>query len=117
MIATAQAAANPFPGLRAFEPDEDYLFFGREKRVDEILSKLRRTHFLSVVGGSGSGKSSLVRAGLIPALHGGSMLGSGSHWRIAMFRPGEDPLGRMAASLAAFASASSRARWAASAAI
>jgi len=101
MIATAQAAANPFPGLRAFEPDEDYLFFGREKRVDEILSKLRRTHFLSVVGGSGSGKSSLVRAGLIPALHGGSMLGSGSHWRIAMFRPGEDPLGRMAASLAA----------------
>jgi uncharacterized protein YkwD/energy-coupling factor transporter ATP-binding protein EcfA2 len=100
VIGTAHATANPFPGLRAFEPDEDYLFFGREKRVDEILSKLRRTHFLSVVGGSGSGKSSLVRAGLIPALHGGSMVGSGSRWRIAMFRPGEDPLGRMAASLA-----------------
>ncbi len=100
MIATALAVANPFPGLRSFEPEEDYLFFGREEHVDEILSKLRHTHFLSVVGGSGSGKSSLVRAGLIPALYGGSMVGSGSRWRVAMFRPGEDPIGRMAQSLA-----------------
>ena len=100
MIATALAVANPFPGLRSFEPEEDYLFFGREEHVDEILSKLRHTHFLSVVGGSGSGKSSLVRAGLIPALYGGSMVGSGSRWRVAMFRPGEDPVGRMAQSLA-----------------
>ena len=91
--------ANPFPGLRPFEPEEDYLFFGREQRVDELLSTLRRTHFLSVVGDSGSGKSSLVRAGLVPALYGGAMVGSGSQWRVAMFRPGEDPLGRMARAL------------------
>ncbi len=95
----AVQVANPFPGLRAFEPEEDYLFFGRERQVDELLSKLRLTRFLSVVGSSGSGKSSLIRAGLIPALHGGAMVGAGSHWRIAMFRPGEDPLGRLAASL------------------
>jgi uncharacterized protein YkwD/energy-coupling factor transporter ATP-binding protein EcfA2 len=101
MTATAQAIANPFPGLRSFEPEEDFLFFGREERVDELLTKLRRTHFLSVVGSSGSGKSSLVRAGLIPALHGGAMVGSGSNWRVAVFRPGEDPLGRMAQSLSA----------------
>ena len=91
--------SNPFPGLRPFEPEEDYLFFGRETQVDELLGLLRQTHFLSVVGGSGSGKSSLVRAGMIPALYGGAMAGAGSRWRIAMFRPGEDPLGRMAASL------------------
>lgn len=95
----AVQVANPFPGLRAFEAEEDYLFFGRERQVDELLSKLRLTRFLSVVGSSGSGKSSLIRAGLIPALHGGAMVGAGSHWRVALFRPGEDPLGRMAASL------------------
>ena len=99
MIATAVAIANPFPGLRAFEPEEDYLFFGRERQVDDLLTNLRRTRFLSVVGSSGSGKSSLVRAGLIPALYGGGMVGTGSHWRVAMFRPGEDPMGRMARSL------------------
>jgi uncharacterized protein YkwD len=99
MIGIGAAVANPFPGLRAFEPEEDYLFFGRERQVDELLRNLRRTRFLSVVGSSGSGKSSLVRAGLIPALYGGGMVGAGSHWRIAMFRPGEDPLGRLAKSL------------------
>ncbi|MGH8569549.1 MAG: hypothetical protein ACREXU_16470, partial [Gammaproteobacteria bacterium] len=48
---------------------------------------------------SGSGKSSLVRAGLIPALQRGHLPGGGSHWRMAMFRPGDDPLGRLAQAL------------------
>ena len=39
---------NPFPGLRPFEPDEDHLFFGREKQIDELLRRLRTTRFLSV---------------------------------------------------------------------
>ena len=65
---------NPFPGLRPFEPDEDHLFFGREKEIDELLRRLRSTRFLSVVGTSGSGKSSLVRSGLIPSLHSGFMV-------------------------------------------
>jgi tetratricopeptide (TPR) repeat protein/energy-coupling factor transporter ATP-binding protein EcfA2 len=90
---------NPFPGLRPFEPDEDHLFFGREKQIDELLRRLRGTRFLSVVGASGSGKSSLVRCGLIPALQGGSMAGAGSGWRIAILRPGEDPIGHLAAAL------------------
>ena len=97
--ALALDLANPFPGLRSFEPEEDYLFFGREQRIDELLTKLRHTHFLSVVGGSGSGKSSLVRAGLVPALYGGSMVGTGSRWRVAVLRPGEEPIGRMAQAL------------------
>ena len=90
---------NPFPGLRSFEPDEDHLFFGRESRIDEILTRLRRSRFLSVVGTSGSGKSSLIRSGLIPSLHSGMMATAGSSWRIAIFRPGEDPIGNLAEAL------------------
>ena len=74
---------NPFPGLRPFEPDEDHLFFGREKEIDELLRRLRSTRFLSVVGTSGSGKSSLVRSGLIPSLYSGFMVAAGSSWRVA----------------------------------
>ena len=92
-------AFNPFPGLRPFEPDEDHLFFGREKEIDELLRRLRSTRFLSVVGTSGSGKSSLVRSGLIPSLHSGFMVTAGSSWRIAMFRPGEDPIRHLAEAL------------------
>ena len=72
--------SNPFPGLRPFEPDEDYLFFGREKEIDELLRQLRYHRFLSVVGTSGCGKSSLVRSGLIPSLHSGLMAKAGSSW-------------------------------------
>lgn len=89
---------NPFPGLRPFEPDEDYLFFGREREVDELLRRLAAHRFLSVIGTSGSGKSSLVRSGLIPSLHSGFIL-AGSSWRVAIMRPGEDPIGRLAAAL------------------
>jgi tetratricopeptide (TPR) repeat protein len=93
------ALFNPFPGLRPFEPDEDHLFFGREKEIDELLRRLRSTRFLQVVGASGSGKSSLVRSGLIPALHSGFMARAGTDWRVLIFRPGADPIGNLAASL------------------
>jgi hypothetical protein len=69
---------NPFPGLRPFETDEYRLFFGREGQADELISRLSRARFLAVVGTSGSGKSSLIRAGLMPALRGGMMKGAGS---------------------------------------
>lgn len=97
----AAADVNPFPGLRPFEPDEDYLFFGRERQTDELLKRLRTTRFLSILGRSGSGKSSLVRSGLIPSLYGGAMARAGSRWRVAIMRPGENPLGNLAAALAA----------------
>lgn len=92
--------SNPFPGLRPFEQDEYRLFFGREGQSDALIERLQRSHFLAVVGTSGSGKSSLVRAGLLPALHGGMMAGAGSGWRIAIMRPGSDPIGNLAHSLA-----------------
>ena len=94
-----RALFNPFPGLRPFEPDEDHLFFGREKEIDELLRRLRSCRLLSVIGTSGSGKSSLVRSGLIPALHSGFMVNAGSSWRVSTIRPGEDPIGYLAACL------------------
>ncbi len=92
--------ANPFPGLRPFETEEYLLFFGREGQADELLARLGRTRFLAVVGTSGSGKSSLVRAGLLPSLRGGLMREAGSSWRVALMRPGSDPVGNLAAALA-----------------
>lgn len=87
---------NPFPGLRSFEENEDLLFFGREKQVVELVKKLRQEKFLAVIGSSGSGKSSLVKSGLIPSLHSGFMSGAGSNWKICTFRPGNNPIGNMA---------------------
>jgi hypothetical protein len=56
---------NPFPGLRPFSIDDSHLFFGREGQIDEILSKLARNRFVTVMGYSGSGKSSLMSCGLV----------------------------------------------------
>lgn len=90
---------NPFPGLRPFESNEDHLFFGRDGQSDELLRRLRRSRFLAVLGTSGSGKSSLVRAGMLPSLFGGLMTQAGSSWRVALFRPGHDPIGNLAKAL------------------
>jgi hypothetical protein len=86
---------NPYPGLRPFEQEDSDFFFGRETHTEELLRRLSSSRFVAVVGTSGSGKSSLVRAGLIPALYG-DLLAAGSHWRVAIFRPGNDPIRAMA---------------------
>ena len=81
----------PFKGLASFEPvDADY-FFGRERLVAELVARLVGAGFLGIVGPSGSGKSSVLRAGLVPALAGGVLPGSGG-WRRLLLRPGERPL-------------------------
>ena len=87
---------DPFPGLRPFEFKESNLFFGRDGQVEKLILKLGETRFLAVVGTSGSGKSSLVRAGLLPALVSGMMPNAGSKWRLAVMRPGNDPIGNLA---------------------
>lgn len=89
---------NPFPGLRPFEPDDAHLFFGRDGQSDHLLGKLSRTRFVAVVGTSGSGKSSLVRAGLLPALREGITV-TGWDWRVAVMRPGNDPMGNLSRAL------------------
>ena len=68
--------ANPYKGLRAFEEGDAVDFFGREELVEELIKRVEQTRFLAVVGPSGSGKSSVVRAGLIPALRRGAIAGS-----------------------------------------
>jgi energy-coupling factor transporter ATP-binding protein EcfA2 len=83
----------PFLGLRFFDEGDADLFCGRGAQIDDLLEKLAQTRFVAVVGPSGSGKSSLVRAGLVPAIRA---LG---RWRIATLRPGGNPIGELAAGL------------------
>jgi len=91
----------PFPGLRAFEAEESLLFYGREGHVADLLDRLGDNRFVAVTGTSGSGKSSLVRAGLRPALHRGYLVDATSRWRFATMRPGSAPIEALAESLAA----------------
>ncbi len=95
------SAIRPFPGLRQFRTDEAHLFFGREGQCDAVVRKLASRRFLAVVGASGGGKSSLVRAGLLPSLIGGYLAEAGSYWRFATMRPGSDPVTRLSEALAA----------------
>jgi WD40 repeat protein/energy-coupling factor transporter ATP-binding protein EcfA2 len=96
VAAAALYTGRIYPGLRPFEAADALLFFGRDKQIDELLRRLEDTRFLGVVGLSGSGKSSLVRAGLLPALQRGHLTAAGSQWRLAVMRPGGDPLGALA---------------------
>ncbi|MGH8533542.1 MAG: NACHT and WD repeat domain-containing protein, partial [Gammaproteobacteria bacterium] len=98
-LAEVEKPINPFPGLRPFEFHENHLFFGRDGQSEALIDKLGKTRFLAVVGTSGSGKSSLVRAGLLPALYGGMMANARSNWRAAIMRPGNDPIGNLARAL------------------
>lgn len=89
----------PYPGLRPFNSDETHIFFGREEQTDELLRRLSEAPFLAVVGLSGCGKSSLIRAGLLAALETGLMTQAGSRWRFAVMRPGGHPMRRLARAL------------------
>jgi WD40 repeat protein/tetratricopeptide (TPR) repeat protein len=91
-MSAALATVNPFPGLRPFTQEEDYLFFGREEQTIELLQRLGNNRFVAVVGTSGSGKSSLVRCGLLSQLLGGKMLEAGASWEVAVTHPGGNPL-------------------------
>lgn len=89
----------PYPGLRPFNRQESDLFFGREEQLDELLRRLDQHRFLAMVGGSGCGKSSLVRSGLIAALESGFMANAGARWCIAIMRPGSHPMERLVSAL------------------
>src|SRR5450432_4285518 len=83
---------NPFPGLRPFKPEESGLFFGRDEQIGEALDRLLDRRLIAVVGVSGCGKSSLVQAGMLPALEMGLAGDPAQRWRIATMRPGDGPL-------------------------
>ncbi len=81
---------SPFPSLSPFTPDDAPIFFGRGRETDNLIGRLAdpSTRFLAVIGASGSGKSSLVAAGLLPRLQSGAIEGS-RDWRRFRFTPGE----------------------------
>lgn len=81
----------PFKGLASFESVDAPYFFGRERTVAELVARLAGSTFVAVVGPSGSGKSSVVRAGLVPALAAGVLPGS-DDWVVSVSRPGATPL-------------------------
>lgn len=85
---------NPYQGLNAFEREQKQYFFGRESAVRTLITHLTNSSFLPIIGYSGSGKSSLVKAGLFPELKGDLIPGS-SQWPIESFTPGKYPLGKM----------------------
>ena len=82
---------NPYPGIRSFDVEESHLFFGREKQIKELIDILQRANFIAITGASGSGKSSLIKAGLIPAL-----AKTADNWEYVIFRPGSDLFDNMA---------------------
>jgi WD40 repeat protein len=87
----------PYVGLRPFQAEDADDFFGREQLTDDLISRVRASRFLAVFGASGSGKSSLLRAGLTPRVH------SEDHWPYLLFTPGSHPVEECSAQLSAWA--------------
>jgi hypothetical protein len=86
----------PYQGLDAFRENKHALFFGRRRLIESMVGRLKESRLLAVVGPSGSGKSSLVLAGLLPALKAGVLPGS-QGWRYySPIVPGSDPLASLA---------------------
>ncbi len=88
-------ATNPFKGLAPYQPEDAAFFCGREALVDQLVARLQSSRTLVVGGPSGSGKSSLVRAGLLPALGAGALPGS-QQWTVLLFSPGPEGLDELA---------------------
>jgi WD40 repeat protein/energy-coupling factor transporter ATP-binding protein EcfA2 len=87
----------PYRGLDAFTEDHTEFFFGREHIIDRLVNRLKQdVRFLAVLGPSGSGKSSVVQAGLVPRLRQGAIAGS-DRWELVVTRPADDPFKQLAA--------------------
>jgi hypothetical protein len=82
----------PYPGLRSFSADEHALFYGRDAQAIKVRDRLSQSGIVFVLGGSGTGKSSLVRAGVLPNVRATGELGERSgRIYVAEFRPATDP--------------------------
>ena len=92
---------NPYLGLSAFEAEQEKYFCGREEAVKILITHLTNSRFIPVIGYSGSGKSSLIKAGLLPQLSRDRIPGS-SHWPVESFTPGKHPLGKLVDILARY---------------
>ena len=97
-----QNITNPYVGLRSFEADEYNLFFGRDVQINDIIDNLTQTNFAAVIGYSGSGKSSLIKSGVIPALKNKSSENKNDLWKIGISTPGYDPIRNLSKMLVDF---------------
>jgi formylglycine-generating enzyme required for sulfatase activity len=96
------SSKSPFPGLHAFTEADESIFFGRGRETDALVKQIADSPFVSVVGASGSGKSSLVGAGLIPRLRTNAISNENTgskDWYIVRFTPGNEPFMNLAAAL------------------
>jgi hypothetical protein len=107
LVQESTLVESPYPGLRSFRPEDSDYFFGREDQVADIVERLRMNRFVAVLGGSGSGKSSLVLAGAIPRLRSEAIQDAGDLWVPVVTTPGTNlrvghtPLTRLADSFCA----------------
>jgi hypothetical protein len=99
MAATLPDDPAPYRGLSAFGTEDDRLFFGRRTEIEQLMSRLVSARFLAVIGNSGSGKTSIVQAGLIPAVRRNG-IGDVQHWQPIVVQPGTAPLRSLALALA-----------------
>ena len=104
-LRSALSSAKPFPGLRPFDEADANWFFGRSSEINDLLKRLRRVRLVAIVGPSGSGKSSMIRAGLLPVIRDGYL---DLTWLIGTFRPGEQPMVNLAEAVATALSADSK---------
>lgn len=88
----------PYPGLQAFNEHDAAFYFGRESVIQDLIEDLQNSRFKAVVGPSGWGKSSLVCAGLFPALRQGELPGS-ANWLLQVVRPGTSPIESLATAI------------------
>lgn len=86
----------PYRGLEYFDEVHADYFFGREDLTDQLVDQLKSNNFLAVLGASGSGKSSLVRAGLIHKLRRGQRLSGSDRWQIKLITPTDQPIKSLA---------------------
>lgn len=100
MTAPSTSVITPFPGMRPFRREDAPVFFGQAEPLNRLIARLADSRFVAVLGVSGCGKSSLVEAGLIPELAGEFGSAAESGWTIVKTQPGNQPLRRLAESLA-----------------
>ncbi len=102
IIVAEEEVANPYKGLQPFEEADSEDFFGRDLLIEKLLDRLKETEanhrFLAVIGPSGSGKSSVVKAGVIPALRRGALPDS-DRWYMVEMVPGHDPFRELESAL------------------
>ena len=88
MIKTGVLQTNPFPGIRPFTSMEDKYFFGRDAVISDLIDSLRKNRFVALVGATGSGKTSLIQSGIVPAL----LSDENQEWVPISIRPGVKPV-------------------------